>query len=211
VSAAKGRARRVILVGAGRFAEEITDIAADGGIEVAAWIEGLDESRASLAHDPPILWADAQASFEPDLAIVPAIGSVQRRALVERLVAAGRRLETVVHPSAVVARSAVLEPGCVVFPNVVIGARTVIGRGTILNRGSLVGHHVVIGSFSFLGPGAIVGGGVIAGDQVYFAMGAVVRDDRRVGEGAIVGAGAVAVSDVDAGLTVLGVPARPIA
>lgn len=33
---------RVILVGAGRFAEEISDIAVDAGVEVAAWIEGLD-------------------------------------------------------------------------------------------------------------------------------------------------------------------------
>jgi sugar O-acyltransferase (sialic acid O-acetyltransferase NeuD family) len=211
VSGTNGGPRRVILVGAGRFAEEITDLAADAGVEVAAWIEGLDESRASMAREPPILWADAQASFEPGLPIVPAIGTVQRRALVERLVGAGRHLETLVHPSAVVARSAVLEAGCVLFPNVVVGARTVIGQGTILNRGSLVGHHVVIGAFSFLGPGSIVGGGVIAGDQVYVAMGAVVRDDRRLGEGAIVGAGAVAVSDVDARSTVLGVPAKPIA
>jgi sugar O-acyltransferase (sialic acid O-acetyltransferase NeuD family) len=197
-------------VGAGRFAEEITDLAADAGVRIAAWIEGLDASRASRSHDPPILWVDDQAAYEPHLPIVPAIGAVRRRALVERLVADGRRLATLVHPSAVIARSATLGVGCVVFPNVVIGAGTSVGAGTILNRGALVGHHVTIGTGSFLGPGAIVGGGVVVGEQAYVGIGAVVRDDRRVGDRAVVGAGAVAVADVAADTTVVGVPARPM-
>jgi sugar O-acyltransferase (sialic acid O-acetyltransferase NeuD family) len=200
----------VIHVGAGRFAEEISDLAADAGVEIAGWIEGLDESRASLAHDPPILWVDRQAAFEPHLPIVPAIGAVRRRALIERLVAEGRRLVTLVHPSAVIARSAVLEAGCVVFPNVVVGAQSVIGTGTILNRGVLVGHHATIGRHSFLGPGAVVGGGVHTGEQVYLGMASVVRDDRRVGDRAILGAGAVAVADVAPDTTAVGVPARPL-
>jgi sugar O-acyltransferase (sialic acid O-acetyltransferase NeuD family) len=201
----------VILVGAGRFAEEITDLAADAGVEVVGWIEGLDAARASAVHDPPILWVDDQGPFEPEVPIAPAIGAIRRRALVERLVGEGRRLATLVHPSAVVARSAVLEPGCVVFPNVVIGARTVVGSGTIVNRGALVGHHVSIGGGCFLGPGAIVGGGVVLGEQAYVGIGAVVRDDRRVGARAVVGAGAVVVADVAPDTTVVGVPARPMA
>jgi sugar O-acyltransferase (sialic acid O-acetyltransferase NeuD family) len=199
----------VLLVGAGRFAEEITDLALDSGFDVRGWIEGLDPVRASMEHQPPIIWVDGQAGHMPDAPIAPAIGAVQRRALVERLVGEGRRLVTIVHPSAVVARSAELEPGCVVFPNVVIGARTHIGAGTIVNRGALVGHHTRIGSGCSLGPGANVAGGVMVGDGAYLGLGCIVRDDRSVGTGATVGAGAVVVSDVLAGSTVIGLPARP--
>jgi sugar O-acyltransferase (sialic acid O-acetyltransferase NeuD family) len=202
---------RVLLVGAGRFAEEITDLALDAGVVVAAWIEGLDPGRADPSHDPPILWVDNQAVFEPDLPVLPAIGAVGRRALVERLVDEGRSLATVVHPSAVVARSAILEPGCVVFPGVVVGAQSSIGRGTILNRGSLIGHHVTVGEGSFIGPGANVGGGVVLGAEVQVGIGAVIRDGRRVDDRSIVGAGAVVVGDVAAAVTVVGVPARPMA
>jgi serine acetyltransferase len=38
----------------------------------------------------------------------------------------------------------------------------------------------------------------------------VIRDDRRVGDRAVVGAGAVVVADVDAEVTVVGVPAKPM-
>lgn len=201
---------RVILVGAGRFAEEVTDVALMAGVEVAAWIEGLDATRARL--DPPrILWVDAQRAFEPDLPMVPAIGSVARRALIERLVAEGRRLATLVHPSAVIAPSATIEPGCVVFPHVVVGARSRVGLGTIVNRGATIGHHTQIGAHAFIGPGATVAGGIDIGEQVHVAVGAVVRDGLVIGSRAVIGAGAAAVANVDTDTTVVGVPARPLA
>lgn len=202
--------RRVILLGAGRFAEETGDVAGDAGVEVAAWIEGLDPDLADPSAEPPILWVDEQATFEPELPIVPAIGSPHRRVLVERLEREGRRLATLIHPSAVVARSAIVEPGCVIFPHVVIGARTRIGRGTIVNRGALIGHHAVVGEHVFIGPGANVAGGVRIGDEAYLGMGSIVRDDRTIGAGATVGAGAVVVGDVEPGVTVIGLPARPL-
>jgi acetyltransferase EpsM len=200
---------RIILAGAGRFAEEVTSVAADAGCIVAAWIEGLDPGRADSRHRPPILWVDEQAGFEPDLPVVVAIGSVKRRGLIERLVREGRTLDSLVHPSAVVARSAILAAGVVVFPLVVIGARAEVGMGTILNRGALVGHHTSIGAHAFVGPGAVVAGGVTIGDSVQIGMGALVRDDVRVGEGAIVGMGAVVLGNVGPGTTVVGNPARP--
>jgi acetyltransferase EpsM len=202
--------RRVVLVGAASFAEEVSDLAAAAGFEVAAWIEGLDRTVADISHDPPILWVDDQAAFEPDLPILPAIASVKRMGIVGRLVGEGRRLATLVHPSAVVSPSAVIEPGCVICPLVVVGARSRIGEGTILNRGALVGHHTEIGRYSFLGPGANVAGKVSLGEQVYVGAGAVVRDHLRVGDRAVVGMGAVAVKDVPADVTVVGVPAAPL-
>jgi acetyltransferase EpsM len=201
----------VVLVGAAAFAEEISDLCAQAGVHVAGWIEGLDPKRADPAADPPIVWVDDQAAFEPGLPILPAIGSVARRGIVERLMGEGRVLATFVHPSAVVALTATLEPGVVIFPLVVIGARSTIGRATILNRGALVGHHSSIGAFGFVGPGANIAGRVTIGDGVHVGLGAIVRDDLAIGSGAVIGAGAVAVSDVAPGVTVVGLPARPMA
>ncbi len=190
-------------------AEETGDVALDAGI-TAAWIEGLTRAREDPAHDPPILWVETQGDFRPDLPIVPAIGSPRRRELIERLITSGRRMATIVHPSAVVARSAVIGDGCVILPPVVVGARTTIGPGTIVNRGALIGHRTTIGRHAFVGPGANIAGGVTIGDGAYIGLGSIVRDDRSVGEGAVVGAGAVVVSDVTAGTTVVGLPARPM-
>ena len=180
------------------------------GFEVAAWIEGLDRNAVDAGHDPPIIWLDDQAAFEPDLPILPAIGSVKRMGIMRRLIGEGRQLATLIHPSAVVSPSAVIGAGCVVGPLVVVGAMSRIGEGTVLNRGALVGHHTVIGRYSFLGPGANVAGMAQIGEQVYVGAGAVVRDHLRVGDRAVVGMGAVAVKDVAADLTVAGVPATPL-
>jgi sugar O-acyltransferase (sialic acid O-acetyltransferase NeuD family) len=198
---------RVILVGAASFAEEVTDLATMAGTEVVAWIEGLDRSIVDPAHDPPILWVDDHAAFEPGLPILPAIGSVMRMGIVRRLVGEGRELTTLVHPTAVVSPSASIEPGCVVWPLVVVGAHSRIGEGTVLNRGALVGHHTDIGRYSFVGPGANVAGKVVLGEQVYVGAGAVVRDHLLVGNRAVVGMGAVAVKDIPADVTVVGIPA----
>jgi sugar O-acyltransferase (sialic acid O-acetyltransferase NeuD family) len=203
-------APRLILVGASDFAEEVTDVCRMAGVEVAAWIEGLDRSRVDPGHDPPILWVAEQADFEPSLPILPAIGAVERMKIVERLVGEGRDLATLIHPSAVVSPSAVVERGCVVFPLVALAARSRVGRGSVVNRGALVGHHTVIGPYSFLGPGANVAGMVTLGEQVYVGAGAIVRDHIRISDRAVVGMGAVVVKDVEAGVTVVGLPARPI-
>lgn len=200
----------VVLVGAAAFAEEITDLCTSAGVRVAAWIEGLDRDRVDPSLDPPIVWVDDQADVRPDVPILPAIGSVARRGIVERLVGEGRALATFVHPTAYVAPSAVLEPGTVIFPLVAVAARSRIGQGTIVNRGALIGHHTTVGAFCFVGPGANIAGRVSIGDGVTIAMGALVRDGITVGDGATVGAGAVAVADVPAGVTVVGLPARPM-
>lgn len=202
--------RRVILIGAASFAEEVSDLATMAGFEVAAWVEGLDRAVVDAAHDPPILWVDDQAAFEPSLPILPAIGSVMRMGIVRRLVGEGRQLATLIHPSAVVSPSATIEPGCVVSPLVVVGARSRIGEGTVLNRGALVGHHTEIGPYSFVGPGANIAGKVVLGEQVYVGAGAVVRDHLCIGERAIIGMGAVAVKNVPADVTVVGVPAAQL-
>jgi sugar O-acyltransferase (sialic acid O-acetyltransferase NeuD family) len=200
----------ILLAGAGLFAEDVTDVALDAGFDVLGWIEGLDPARADPHHLPPIVWVEDQAAHGVGAPIAPAIGPVIRRGLVDRLLTEGRVLATIVHPSAVIARSAVLEPGCVVFPNAVIGARTVVGAGTIVNRGALIGHHTRIGAGSTVGPGANVAGAVSIGPWTYVGMGAIVRDRVTIGADATIGAGAVVVGDVAAGVTVVGLPARPM-
>jgi sugar O-acyltransferase (sialic acid O-acetyltransferase NeuD family) len=198
------------VAGAANFAREVQEACEANGLEVAAMIEGLDPSRVGADRDPPVLWIDDQAAFEPDLPLVIGVGQVKRRQFVERLVADGRQLLTVIHPRAIVSRSAVIEEGCVVLAGAVIGAGARIGRGTVVNRACSIGHDTVIGPWSFVGPGAAVAGEITTGEQVHIAVGATVRDNVTIGDRAVIGAGAAAVKDVPADTTVVGVPARPI-
>jgi UDP-N-acetylbacillosamine N-acetyltransferase len=198
------------MAGAKNFAHEVKEACEAAGFEVVAMIEGLDRARVGPDKDPPVLWVDDQAAFEPDLPLVIGVGQVIRRQFIERLMSEGRQLVTVIHPTAIVSRSAVIEEGCVVLEGAVIAAGVRIGRGTIINRACSVGHHTVIGPWSFVGPGAAVAGEITMGEQVHIAVGATVRDDINIGDRAVVGAGAAAVKDVPADTTVVGVPARPM-
>jgi sugar O-acyltransferase (sialic acid O-acetyltransferase NeuD family) len=202
--------QRVIMAGAKKFARDVIEACEASGMEVVAMIEGLDRARVDRGANPPVIWADEQAQFEPGLPLVIGIGQVARRAFIERLESEGRQLVGVRHPTAIVSPSAVIEDGCVILAGVIVGACARIGRGTVLNRGCTIGHHTSIGPWSFVGPGAAIAGEITMGEEVHIAVGATVRDDLTIGDRVVVGAGAAAVKDIPSDTTVVGVPARPM-
>lgn len=83
------------------------------------------------------------------------------------------------------------------------------GQGVIVNHHAVIGrnahifHRVTIGVGSFGGP-------PVLGDDVYIGAGASILGEISVGDGAAIGAGAVVVKDVAPGVSVVGVPARPV-
>lgn len=91
-----------------------------------------------------------------------------------------------------------------------MNAGACIGRGAILNTGCSVDHDCILGMTVHVSPGARLAGGVIIGEGSWIGIGASVKQLVRIGSRVIVGAGAVVLADVPDGITVVGVPARPI-
>ena len=83
---------------------------------------------------------------------------------------------------------------------IVIHGKTVIGDGCVIRQGCTLG----IRSVERLDEAPVLGAGVELG------AGAVLMGRVRLGDGARVGANAVVTRDVPAGVTVVGVPARPL-
>lgn len=122
----------------------------------------------------------------------------------------GRVAPALIHPAATVSPSARVGRGSVVLAGAVLNADAGVGDATIVNTGAIVEHDCVIGDGVHLSPRATLCGGVQVGEGSWICAGATVIPGVRVGRWAVVGAGALVLRDVPDGVTVMGVPAKPV-
>lgn len=112
--------------------------------------------------------------------------------------------------------------GSMVGTNVVIDGSCVIGRNVSIQTGVYISTYSTIKDDVFLGPNCVLlndrylarkkmkllGPTIERGASV--GGNATILDSVKIGEGAAVGAGAVVLEDVEPGVIVVGVPARPL-
>jgi len=133
-----------------------------------------------------------------------------REAVARRIGDRAQAAPPIVHPSADVAVGVELGLGSIVLGNAHVSPMVRFGMHSLVSYVASVGHDCSFGGFASVMPGAAVSGDVTAGEGVLVGTGAVVREGVRIGDRARIGAGAVVVGDVGDGLTVVGVPARPV-
>lgn len=207
----------IIIAGAGGLGREVAGyvldaIAAgrlDGALKGFLDDTDADPTRFGLAF--PVLGPIDRYRPDPADRVVVAVGSPEDRAAVaRRLEARGARFVSVIHPLAWVAQPSRLDDGCIVAPFASIGMNARLGRHCLINTHVGIGHDASLGACSVVSPHAVVNGGACLGDAVLVGSGAVITPRRVIGDGAKISAGAVIQSDVAAGLTLWGNPARPL-
>jgi sugar O-acyltransferase (sialic acid O-acetyltransferase NeuD family) len=124
------------------------------------------------------------------------------------LVSAGAEFITFVHPCAILGARIKLGKGVVICPGAVLSTDIVLGDFAMVNLNTTMGHDAQLGMWSTLSAHCDLTGQVKVADRVFMGSRASVIPGKKVGSGSIVGAGAVVVTDVPAGVTVAGNPAR---
>jgi sugar O-acyltransferase (sialic acid O-acetyltransferase NeuD family) len=208
--------RPLYVIGGGGLAREMAQLAeqAGGAWEFAGFIGephhvGEDLGFGQVVGDDAWL---LDSDLEADL--VMGVGSPAIRGrIVERYRPFFHRFQfpNLIHPSANVdLRRVSLGKGNAITAGCVFTCDIRVADFTLFNLQTTVGHDASIGSCCVVNPSVNISGAVTIGDRVLIGTGAQLLEGRRVHDDAVVGAGAVVRADVEAGVTVVGVPARPL-
>lgn len=146
-----------------------------------------------------------------DACFVVAIGNPLIREKVQlELEKKNAKIETLIHPSAVIGERTKIGKGTVVMAGAVINPDTTIGKGVIINTSSSVDHDCEISDFAHVSVGAHVAGTVFVGAKTMIGAGATVSNNLNICDECVIGSGAVVVRDIVEKGTYVGVPARKL-
>lgn len=210
-TAPRRRPKALYLVGASGHAKVLADIARSmGEFSVRGFFDDAPRMAGQEVAGIPVLGPIRLLRRVPPRSwVVIAIGTnATRAAFAAEALAAGARLATLVHSSAVIAPGVLCGEGSVVMAGAVVNPGTTIGRNVIINTAATIDHDCTLGDDAHVSPGAHLAGGVQVGAGTHIGIGAVLIQNIRVGAGSVVGAGAVVIRDVPAGVVVVGNPAR---
>lgn len=207
----------VFIVGAGGFGRELLawcmhDPAYGHDWQVAGFID--DDPDALNGFGLPVGVSCGVSSYTPGATeeLLCAIGLPSvKRAVVGKLKARGARFRTYVHPTVVRGARVSFGEGVVLCPGVVLTCDIRLGDFVMFNCGASAGHDVRVGAFSTISGHCDLTGFVDLGEEVFMGSGARIIPSRKIGDRAIVGAGSTVIMNVQAGSTVMGVPAMPLA
>lgn len=212
----------IVVIGAGGFARETLGVAeaicrrSPGTIRVVGVVDDAPSARDLELLDalgveylgPVTPWVRSAPSGSR---AVIAIGTPTTRAMIDAmLLKHGITAATLVHPTATLGPLTELDAGSVVCAGAHISTNVHLGRHTHVGAGALLGHDTTAGPYVSINPGAVVSGSVAIGPRTLIGAGATVLQGLRVGADTVVGASACVTRSIAAGVTVVGVPARPV-
>lgn len=204
-----GKMKKIIIMGAGGHGQVVADALLQmENAEPVAFLDDGEQVDKMILNIPVKGGLDAYPSVSHD-GIVLALGSNSlRKRIFNELSAAGEKLFTVIHPSAIIAPDVEIGDGCMILAGAVINTQAVIKDNTIINTNSTVEHHNVVGPHAHIAPGSTLGGEVAVDEEAMVGIGATVLPRTKIGKKAILGGGSTAIQDIPDHATAAGVPAR---
>ncbi len=209
--------KKIVLIGAGGFGKEVAAIIDGLNMEhMTYWLLGFLDDGPEF-HEGTIIngypWLGKTEwilDHKDEVVCTCTIGNPHVKARVQRsLMEQGVRFETIIaNGSYAWGDFSTIGPGCVFYGGVTVSVNCTIGAGVLLNQQVNVGHDTVIGDYTCVMPGTGISGECRIGSEVSIGGHAFIVPGRKVGDGATVAAGSIVFTNVKAGTTVLGNPAR---
>jgi len=209
--------KKLVLLGAGGFGREVAASILPfmnerkPSYELIGFIDDGDQYKEGDMIDG-YPWLGGQEwilDHKDDVCCTCTIGSAKKKAELQReLTRQGVRFATLIGKRVYIASDSVIGPGSVIYGRVRISVNCRIGAGVVLNDNVSLGHDVTIGDYTSIMPGTGISGGCVIGKEVDIGGHAYIVPGRKVGDGARIAAGSIVFTNVKAGTTVLGNPAK---
>ena len=133
--------KKLVILGAGGYGQTIADVAAQSGKYDSICF--LDDH--STRQDVIGRCGDYATFIAEDTVLYPAFGNNEIRLIwIEKLLAEGADVLTLVHPTAYVSPRASMGAGTIVLPKAVVMTDAKVGKGVIVNCGAIVDHGCII-------------------------------------------------------------------
>jgi sugar O-acyltransferase (sialic acid O-acetyltransferase NeuD family) len=184
--------------------------------EIVCLISDVPNEHGKIIHEIPVLSLDEAYERYPLARVVRAIGNPKAsEGIMDKAAAKGFDFETIIHPNVEMSEYVEIGIGTVILAGSIISTNINIGKHVQINLNCTIGHDAIFEDFSTIAPGVHISGWVHLGKRVRIGTGAVVIDGSpeerlTIGDDVTIGAGACVTQSIPSGLTVVGVPAKPI-
>jgi sugar O-acyltransferase (sialic acid O-acetyltransferase NeuD family) len=204
----------LLVYGAGGSGRETAWLGERCGRQVGCLIEDGAPGDQTINDLPVLSWAEARRRFPRAQVVVGVGSSVARERITAQVLAEGADLATLVHPEVERSRYVEIGAGTVICAGCILSTNLRIGAGVQVNIACTISHDAIIEDWVTFAPGVHVAGRVHIGRHAYVGTGVNIINGTAdapltIGAGAIIGAGACVVRSIPAGVTAVGVPARP--
>lgn len=208
--------KKLVLYGAGGFGREVVSIIEvlnkkKPTYELLGFVDdGSQHHERDQINGYPLLGGKEWVLNHKDSVYCTCtIGNTKTKAKIQKeLMEQGVKFETIIASGGYISNYTEIGQGCVFYGGVTVSVNCKIGNGVLLNQNCNIGHDVIIGDYTTVMPSTGISGACKIGNEVSIGGHAFIVPGRKVGDKATIAAGSIVFTNVRAGTTVLGNPAK---
>jgi sugar O-acyltransferase (sialic acid O-acetyltransferase NeuD family) len=176
----------VVVIGSGGFSNEIIDYL--NTMPSVNLVGVCDDYLLGIlpkqVRGAPFLGTfDAAKKKYPQASFIVASGLPKfREESCEQVLAVGRNLYTLLHPSAIIAPDAEIASGCIVAPYSIVNSGAKLGRGCVLNVFCSVAHGARLGPYTVMSPYSAINGWGETGRACFLGTRATIFPKVKIGD-----------------------------
>jgi sugar O-acyltransferase (sialic acid O-acetyltransferase NeuD family) len=189
--------KKLILIGGGGHCKSCIDVIESAGAFEIAGILDVKEKVGGNIAGYSIIGTDEELDrfAAEDYYFLITIGQIKsadiRRKIFEQLIAAGKKLATVISAHARVSKYSSVGAGTIVMHGASINAAASVGENCIINTNANVEHDCRIGDHIHVSTNAVLNGECKIGNGSFVGSNSVLVNGITIGENIIIGAGTV--------------------